>query len=648
MRRRIEDGTIEEWSRAFPAEYGNIRLEAKNFRYTGKPVYSLADQKKAWLENRDLGRSLKADLTLHDRETGDLLDERPDLTLMRVPHYTDRGTFVYNGNNYSAASMARQIPGAYTRRQNNGGLETAFQTRSGTGRVFRVGLDPESGQFRLKIAGSNLHLYSVLKDSGVSDPELEKMWGPEILELNRGKYDSRAITKAFQKFVPRYLQGTVEDPADRGALLMDALNKAQVSKAVTDRTLAGYWQPRDIEKAAGNEVRSMLRLFFPKKAAADASKFNAGFDIRSRMGTTDDEGDEYRPVGFDGLLAATNKLLAVNRGLDQPDERSIPAHTKIYTMDKLMRERIRFDEGKIRRGLLRMVNARKNLSPIHHRVFDPYYREIITKNPLTNPIEETNPLQLVGQQRRVTFMGPGGIGSLDAVTPDLNAVQPNEMGYYSPLEGPECQRGLSEVLVSRGWVRWDEVRDEDLFACWQDNKPDRSFYTGSGVQVWSKALRVVREHYDGYMITWDDGHFKMSVTPTHRVIRHNGSTWVPEPAWLARDLEKVIPLWPEPDIQAGRWIPYRLDAGKWSLDFFGGLVYCAVVPGHLLLVRDNPQAPPYWTGNSGAAGVDVRLSWGVKIGRDGRMRRPLLNRRTGQVEQVSPDQLFDKFLKLPD
>lgn len=486
MRRRIEEGTIQEWSRVFPAEYGSVKLVANNIRFSGKPNFSLQDQKKAWLENRELGRSLKADLELYDRETGELLDEQPNLTLMRVPHFTDRGTFVYNGNNYTAAAQARLIPGAYTRRQANGGLETQFNTRTGTGRVFRVGLDPETGQFRLKIAGSNLHLYSVLKDSGVADEELEQLWGPAVLAENRQKYDSRSLAKAFQKFVPRYMQGEVKDPEERVELLLDALKKSQVAKTVVDRTLGAYWRPRTLEKASGQELKSMLRLFFPKKAAEKT--FSAGFDLRSLLGDSDDEGDIYQPVGLEGLLASTSKLLAVNRGLDQPDDRSIPAFTKIYSMDKLMRERIRFDEGKLRRNLLRMVSSRRNLSPIHHRVFDPYYKEIITKNPLTTPIEETNPLQLVGQQRRVTHMGPGGIGSSDAVTPDMQAIQANEMGYYSVLEGPESE----------------------------------------------------------------------------------------------------------------------------------------------------------------AAGVDVRLSWGVKLGKDGRLRRPLLNRRTGQIEQVSPDMLYDKFMKLPD
>ena len=35
----------------------------------------------------------------------------------------------------------------------------------------------------------------------------------------------------------------------------------------------------------------------------------------------DDDGEEYQGVGIDGLLASTEKLLAINRGLVDTDER---------------------------------------------------------------------------------------------------------------------------------------------------------------------------------------------------------------------------------------------------------------------------------------------------------------------------------------
>lgn len=486
MRKRIEDGAVEEFTRMFPQEYGTIRLEASNIHLGGKGAFTNAEQKKALLENRTLVRPLKADLSLYDRETGELLEERPKVTLMRVPYYSDRGTFIHNGNDYSGSTMSRMMPGMYARRQENGGLEVQGNVRPGTGRVFRVGLDQDTGQFRFKVAGSNLHLYSMLKDLGVSEEDLEDAWGPEVAEMNRSKYDSRTLLKAYNKLVPKYIQDDKAPLNLKQLAVVDALKKAQVSKEVVNRTLAAYWKPRAPEKMAKSEFNRLLLDLLPKEKTS--STLPTSFDVRSQMGEVDDEGDEYQSVDIDGLLAASRKLLAINRGMDVTDQRNAPAFAKLYPMDKLMRERIRLDDGKLRRNLLRMLSSRRNLSPMAHRAFDPYYIDVITKSPLTTPLEETNPLQLIGQHRRVTVMGPGGIGSDDAITPSMQAIYASEFGFYSPLEGPESSR----------------------------------------------------------------------------------------------------------------------------------------------------------------SGVDVRLAWNTRIGKDGRVRQELLNKKTGQLERVSPQDLYGKFLKLPD
>ncbi len=448
MRKRIEDGTIEEWSRIFPQEYGNVRVEAKNLRFSGKDRYSLTDQRKAWMENRMLSKSLKADLELYDKETGDKLDGK-SVTLMRVPYYTDRGDFVYNGNHFTGTIQSRMIPGIYTRRQNNGILESQINTRVGTGSQFRVALDPEDGQFRLRTKGSDLHLYSVMKDAGVSDDEIAEAWGPEVLELNRQKYDSRALGKAVSKMVPKYEQADTDDIGQKASKLIAALDKAQVAKSSVDKTIASYWKPRmPVKQARRKEFNRVLADITEarKKGSLPAPKF----DVRTQMGDVDDEGDEYRPVGIDGLLASTRKLLAVNKGLDKTDERNIPAFSKVYPMDRLMRERIRLDEGKVRRNIMRMISTRKNLSPLNDRAFDSYYMDVITKHPTTTPIEETNPLQAVAQHRRVTMMGPGGIGSDDAITSEMQAINADEFGFYSAVEGPESSRAGVDVRLAVG------------------------------------------------------------------------------------------------------------------------------------------------------------------------------------------------------
>lgn len=446
MRRRIEDGTVEEWGKVFPVSYGGVKMVANNIRLEGKDRFSLKEQRKAWMEDKELGRSLKADFELYDDETGDKLDERPGVTLMRVPYYSDRGTFVYNGNHYPAAIQSRMMPGAYARKQSNGGLEVQVNTRAGTGKVFRVALEPETGQFRMRIKGGDMHLYSLLNALGVPDEQLSESWGPEVLELNSRKVDKGVLDRAYKKFVPEYGRTATNDQ-EKGGLIIDALQKTQITKSVVGRTLGAYWPKATQVKKSSDAYREILFGLLGKEAAAKPAK---AFDLRSTFGDVDDEGDEYQPFGIDGVLASSRKLLAINRGMDEVDERQNLAFFKLYPMDKLMRERIRLDEGKLRRSLLRAVAGRRDLSALHHRVFDPYHREMITKNPLTSPVEETNPFQLITQHRRVTQMGPGGIGSTDAVTAEHQAVQPSEFGFYSPFEVPESGAAGVEVRITAG------------------------------------------------------------------------------------------------------------------------------------------------------------------------------------------------------
>jgi hypothetical protein len=46
------------------------------------------------------------------------------MTLLKVPYLTGRGTFIRDGNEWGTINQTRLIPGAYSRYQNNGDLET--------------------------------------------------------------------------------------------------------------------------------------------------------------------------------------------------------------------------------------------------------------------------------------------------------------------------------------------------------------------------------------------------------------------------------------------------------------------------------------------------------------------------------------------
>lgn len=200
IRNNIGNKLVKSITKSFPLEWGGVKLVVKNVKWEPKD-YSLADQKKALLSNQFLSSPLKGDLELYDSKTGELLDHAENKQLLKVPFYTQRGNFIHGGNEYSTLRQLRLRPGVYNRKRVNGELESQFNVQRGTGAGFRITLNPSSGLYKLNIGQSSSNLYSILHDIGVSDEELTKAWGPDIMVKNKSKYDPRAIEKVYTKLV---------------------------------------------------------------------------------------------------------------------------------------------------------------------------------------------------------------------------------------------------------------------------------------------------------------------------------------------------------------------------------------------------------------------------------------------------------------
>lgn len=150
--------------------------------------------------------------------------------------------------------------------------------------------------------------------------------------------------------------------------------------------------------------------------------------------------DEDVSIGLPGVLAAAEKLLAVNRGLVPPDERDSHRFKRLYSTAALMRERVRLDADKTRLNVLRQAAKTRSLRRVHPFLFDSYTEGHILGNSLSSPLEEINPISLVEAERQITQMGPGGLGSSDAITDEARALHPSQFGFISTIEGPESER----------------------------------------------------------------------------------------------------------------------------------------------------------------------------------------------------------------
>ncbi|MFN5249793.1 MAG: hypothetical protein ACK5DE_01995 [Bacteroidota bacterium] len=293
-----------------------------------------------------------------------------------------------------------------------------------------------------------------------------------------------------------------------------------------------------MNKSQVDEILSKI-----KKQASAVAKVRSILPNRkidaNNNGIPDDE-EEYVPVGVKGLLSASQKLLAINRGLDKPDERDSLLFKRILTTDRLLSERIKLDSDRVRGSMLPLIARHKNLKAVGPFAFDSYMEKFLIGNPLSSPLEEINPLHLLEQSRRATQMGPGGIGTDNAITEDMQAIRTDQFGFLSTLEGPESMPGNHFVYTKQGWLRWTEVNESTLFACNIDGKLD-----------FHRAIKINIHPFEGELICAAHNNILMELTPHHRVYysTNPNKLWDQYKVAFAEDLYSKsirVPCWHRP------------------------------------------------------------------------------------------------------
>jgi 2'-5' RNA ligase len=351
-RKDIYDDIQDEITRGFPISNSGVRLELDGVDWADPDYREPEEQQKALLENRSLTRRLRGTLRAVDETSGDVLEEKK-LTLLRAPFLTDRGTIIHNGSEYASSAQARLMPGAYTRRQDNGQLETFFNSKPGSGPGMRVGFEPDTAQYRLRLRTSNLHLYSLLHDLGVPDEHLAKSWKPEVLASNRDKYDARVLEKAYGHLVPKREQVPEVSREQMAEAVKAALDRTLVHRKVVERTLPNMlypgvtkeWQKQAAELDAMPFSPDIPAPEMVKQAAEEAEEFAGEL-------SPEDLQDEYTNMYSPGTR---KKRLA---GMDKwPQRWMAPGGTDMGWLDWYFQ----YSQGRRTGDDLRQINRWKRL-----------------------------------------------------------------------------------------------------------------------------------------------------------------------------------------------------------------------------------------------------------------------------------------------
>jgi len=396
LRKNVYGNVLGAMQNLPPVKNRTHTLKLTNPKYIDPEYRKPSEVKKAILSRGSLGRRVEGTWELYDNATDKMVDSRKQV-VATVPHFSDFGTVVRNGTKYAVRNQQRLEPGVYNRRKGNGELETYLNILPGEGLTHRIGFDPDKGTFHLNIAGSTAPLLPLLTAMGAKDDEIEHHWGKEIAQSNRGVKERDALDRLSHKL----------------------LSKEELAAPGVDRIA------KLVEKYQGYKVNPFVN--------------------KSTIGNVSPT------LNKDVLLAATSKLIKINRGEAKPDDRDALEYQKFLGPEDLFAERIAKDSEGWQKKLLYKMSKAGHLQHMPSGALTHQLDHVLLRSGVAQPLEEINTSEFADRLHNVTRMGEGGISGA-AIPLEARSVQNSHLGFLDVVKTPESERAgvdLSASVASR-------------------------------------------------------------------------------------------------------------------------------------------------------------------------------------------------------
>lgn len=439
VRQRILDNTRNAMTQRFPLENDRYKLEAVDLEYDPK-IPTLKDEKQAILQNGSVTAKLRGKWRLTDKESGAVQISKPRV-LMNVPWMTERGTFIRNGSEKTINYMFRLTPGIYSRKKDNGMFEAHVNPKQGTGGQFKIELDPKSGIFRVKQGTRGYKLYTLLKRSGVTDDQIKKSWGADMLEINRRASDIQQPTQTYQGGIPKV---AADKAADYDALL-EKLMRTELDPVATEITL----------------------------------------------------GKPHPKLTPETLLAGSSKVLRLSRGESEEDFRDGLEFQKIDGPADYFAERIIRDGGGLARGLLWRASRKGSLDDIPAAPLNKHVDSIFNESRHAGYIDGSSLFSAIDLSTRISRIGEGGISGSRTAPSETRAVQDSFAGFIDPVRSVESVRVGLDMYLGSGVRKGD---DGKLYTKMLNARTGKEEWVDSLTAARSKvATRAEHDSKGGYI-----------------------------------------------------------------------------------------------------------------------------------------------------
>jgi len=354
------------------------------------------DDIKAQLEAKKAGVSwaapVYATMSLKNTATGTTVDTRK-VRIAEIPMVTPRYSQIIDGQEYQVGNQWRLKPGVYVKRGRSGQLAAKFNVPNKAS--FDITFKPATKLFMMSRGTSEaINMYPIMQTMGVTDDQLEKSWGKDILQANQ---NARGVHTAVDRFF-----------------------KVDKKRAPTDKT------------EAETHVVTVLNESILRPEATNISL-----------------GKPLDRANGEALHLATQKMLAVQAGHPEDDRDSL-VFKDLHTVGDFAYEKLGHWKTKnaIRGKFTRKINTATSVRDVvKFDTFNKPIRETFTKNSASEVPDQINPIEMMASAQGTTIMGPGGIQSTQQVNDEAKFINPSNLGFIDPIHTPESEKtGINSRL----------------------------------------------------------------------------------------------------------------------------------------------------------------------------------------------------------
>jgi len=412
---KIKNGATEGLKKTFPIEGEKHHLILNNsWVNDNADPEDYAKQKKVKLKDGTFGIPVYGDVSLVDAKTGKEVDRVKQVKLMDLPKMTSRGTFIVKGNEWNLPTQFRLKPGVYTINQANGIPKTQINlAKGGRGKKLEVHMSPVSGEVTMQVENSIIPLYPTLKALGITDEQIEEAWGGELFEINKAKFKGKEDLN-IKKFAQKWL-GQDLDADGSASAIQEQFKETELSNETTALTMRKPYAIMD-EKM---------------------------------------------------LLDASRKLINVQTGKEEVDDRDHLRFKSAHSVDDFFRERLEKNQRAITFRLKRSIDTKEKVREV---LAVPAIKKMVeglfTQMTLSERSEQHNPIHIINEQFKTTLMGEGALGNLQMVKEDARMLHPSHLGILDPVKTPES----SKIGVINYLALGAQKRGNDLLSLYVDHK----------------------------------------------------------------------------------------------------------------------------------------------------------------------------------